>query len=191
MELPTDIQRKIALELEPYDLVSFCAVNKDTNKEICNSDIFWRLKIERDFPEIFRYFQVNKLVLRNPKTTYMRNFIELSEYIDKQVDNIREIYFKTNGTVQNPSKELGVEISNKVYKVIYDTLSDYRKMYNYTPRKYSSYNVRDFNSIKNMVNRNIVKHNLYELDTKLFSEIAAHHIHRSITHYPFIRKYMH
>ena len=31
MDLPLDIQRKIALELEPYDLVSFCSVNKIIN----------------------------------------------------------------------------------------------------------------------------------------------------------------
>ena len=149
MELPYDIQRKIALDLPPYDLISLCRVDKDTNKNICNSDKFWRLKLQKDFPEIVEFFDRTKLPIKNPKVTYIRNFIALSELIEHQVNKIL-------------SKKT---IRKKLYKVLYDSYNDIRLTFDAKTLLYMiTYKYIEFdNAIKVAVNRNIEKYDLNEV----------------------------
>ena len=81
-KLPKDLRRRLALELSPSDLIRFCVSEKKMYEEICNSKEFWREKIHRDFPEVFTYFQRHKMILSNPKNTYIRKFTEVSKMID-------------------------------------------------------------------------------------------------------------
>ena len=83
--LPADLQRQISLDLEPYELIRLCSTNKIFNKNICNNDDFWRLKIERDFPILYNYFSKSGAKLRYPKKTYVRVFTELSTVIENQM----------------------------------------------------------------------------------------------------------
>lgn len=90
--LPEDVQRKIALELSPSDLINFCLTEKQKMDKICNSDIFWRLKLEKDFRQVFYYYKKHNIILKNPKNTYMRLFTEQARFIeDKLLNEIEEI----------------------------------------------------------------------------------------------------
>ena len=148
-----NILRKIALDLEPYDLISFCASDKSFNKNICSDDNFWRLKIQKDFPEIFEYFKKTGLILRNPKTTYIRNFKKLSEIIEKNAT----VYYNREETdiLKNIKNENKAEVKDKIYKVLYSSYSDIRKQKIY---EYQN------NIIKEILQKYIEKYNLNEID---------------------------
>ena len=60
--LPKDVKRKLALNLSPPDLIRFCATSVDLHADICKSDEFWRLKLEKDYPKMFRYYQKHNMI---------------------------------------------------------------------------------------------------------------------------------
>lgn len=83
-KIPIDIRRNIALNLSPKDLISLCAASKDIfYKGICNDNVFWRLKITQDYPEIMEYYKGK--VLKNPKDTYIRTFSKISKIIEQEI----------------------------------------------------------------------------------------------------------
>ena len=110
-KLPKDLKRKLALELSPVDLITFCASNRELNRDICESKEFWRLKLEVDYPEVIPYFKKYGKPLIDPKKTYIRKFTEVSKLIDKFVakypENLRrrmyndiyDLYEKNKHTV--------------------------------------------------------------------------------------------
>ena len=75
--LPKDVKQKMALDLSPPDLIIFCASGKEINKDICGSDDFWRLKIEKDYSKMFKYYQKHNMTFKKPKNTYIRKFTEI------------------------------------------------------------------------------------------------------------------
>lgn len=79
--LPKGIQRKFLLDLSPSEFIGFCSASKNILKEVCNDD-FWRLKIERDFPDHFLSFQKKNLVIKNPKRTYIRLFTDEIKHLE-------------------------------------------------------------------------------------------------------------
>ena len=89
-KLPKDLKRKLALELSPSDLIGFCASNRELNRDICQSNEFWRLKLEVDYPEVFPYFRKYGKVLTDPKRTYIKKFTELSKPIDEFLNRYPE-----------------------------------------------------------------------------------------------------
>ena len=91
-KLPKDLKRKLALELAPSDLITFCASNRELNRDICESKEFWRLKLDRDYPEVFPYFRKYGKVLVDPKRTYIKKFRELSQPIDEFVNRYPEAW---------------------------------------------------------------------------------------------------
>ena len=72
--LPKDLRRKIALELTPEELIKLCKEKPGWEKEICESKEFWRLKLQRDFPVLFNYYEKSGLTLTQPKNTYLKTF---------------------------------------------------------------------------------------------------------------------
>ncbi len=128
--LPKDLRRKIALELSPPDLIRFCVSEKKLYEEICDSKEFWRQKIARDFPEVFTYSQRHKMILINPKNTYMRKVTEISKMIDEFVNKFpKNIQRQLYNDIYNLYEEKKIEaerIGN--YKVLIDK---YKK---YTPK---------------------------------------------------------
>jgi hypothetical protein len=89
--LSKDIVVKMALELTPPDLVNFCATEKEVYKNACDSDEFWRLKLEKDYPNLFA--KLEKPIL-NPKEEYMKEFTFVSKHIEKTVDKIVELFYE-------------------------------------------------------------------------------------------------
>ena len=151
-----DIQRKIALDLDPSDFISLCSSKKEFYKNICENDIFWRLKIERDYPEIFNYFQKNGLILKNPKNTYIRTFKKIAELLEIYSSNI--IVYENNKDVFKPI-QTNKEVINKIYNVLSSSYIDYRKVYD-----------NDYRTIRNILIKNIKKYNLIELDISFLQQ---------------------
>ncbi len=48
--LPKDVMRLMALELDMPDILNYCLTNKKFNATICESQTFWRNKYMNDFP---------------------------------------------------------------------------------------------------------------------------------------------
>lgn len=151
-----DVLRKIALELPPYDLISLCASKKSFYKDICKNNQFWRFKLEKDFPEVFNYILNLGLSLKNPKSTYMRVFTQLSSLIEKyttiylnkkeEIDILRVVHI---------NKE---KVKDKIYKVLYSAYSDLRKL-----KTVESYE----KVVTQKLNNYIKEYNLYEIDSKI------------------------
>jgi hypothetical protein len=117
--LSKDIRRQLALKLSPPDLINFCLTSKENNEEICNSKDFWRQKLSIDYPEFFRYYQVNNLTLSNPKNTYIRKFTGIS----REIESIVKHYFS-----KNKSKEMYDRIY-KFYVHLRNPSTNYEKDY--------------------------------------------------------------
>lgn len=78
---PADMQRKVALELTPSELFKMCS--DDTFKRtICDSKEFWLLKLEKDYPDMFRYYKKHSMKFANPKNTYVKKFSKYSEAVE-------------------------------------------------------------------------------------------------------------
>lgn len=152
-----DVLRKIALELPPYDLISLCASKKSFYKDICKNNQFWRLKLEKDFPEVFNYILNLGLSLKNPKSTYMRVFTQLSSLIEKyttiylnkkeeEIDILRDVRINKD------------KVKDKIYKVLYSAYSDLRKL-----KIVDSYE----QVVTQKLNKYIKEYNLYEIESKI------------------------
>jgi len=114
MNLTKDIQRKIALELSPVDLINFCVTNKTFNASICNSKEFWIQKLEIDYPEeLLPIYQGKKI--DNPKSIYIKRFTEISNEIEKIIPMFIEDVF---GLV---SKFLKEEYKTELFKILFNT----------------------------------------------------------------------
>tara|TARA_R110002153_G_scaffold107706_2_gene247860 strand:- start:271 stop:810 length:540 start_codon:yes stop_codon:yes gene_type:complete len=116
--LPADVQRHLALELEPYSLISLCSSSKSFYKDICSNDSFWRLKIEKDFYPVFKNIQNMNHHLINPKKTYMRLFTKLSEVIEQELK--KELQKEVDSSPER---------SRLLYKVMYDSFLEINKIF--------------------------------------------------------------
>ena len=81
--LPADIQRKLALELSPPDMINLCLTSKQQMANICESKDFWLKKLEQDYPEALLITYRDNLPLINPKRTYLRKFQEVSKVVEE------------------------------------------------------------------------------------------------------------
>ena len=120
--LNKDIKRKFALELRPPDLIKFCLVKREINKEICESDEFWRLKLERDYPHIFYYYQRNDTVVKHPKDVYVKQFLAVSKVIEGFINELRKYNFLTRTYISVSSEE-----KRNFYNDIYDMYENHIK----------------------------------------------------------------
>ncbi len=50
MDLPYKVRMYVVVQIPYPDVLRFCATSKKA-KEVCDDDYFWKLKIERDFPD--------------------------------------------------------------------------------------------------------------------------------------------
>lgn len=153
-----NILRKIALELPAYDLISLCVSKKSFYKDICSSSQFWRLKLEKDFPEAFNYILNLGLPLKNPKSTYIRVFTQLSELIEKYTKKFVDYY---TGEEMEFSRLIPLnkeKVLQKIYKTLYDAYAELRKM--------KIKNMYDVN-VKNTLKRYIEENNLNEIEEKI------------------------
>ena len=105
--LPKDVTIEMALNLSPPDLVSFCSASKTQNR-VCNSDDFWRRKLQRDYPEKFLEG------IKNPKEIYIKKFTYVSRRIEKLlIEVIRESF------PENFYKFLTTEYKDELYTRLY------------------------------------------------------------------------
>ena len=81
-DLPHDIKRQIALEFPAPYLIELCTKYPQIGKGVCESNDFWRLKLQRDFPTYFKYFTDHNISIKNPKNAYMRKVAYISENLE-------------------------------------------------------------------------------------------------------------
>lgn len=99
-KLPKDVTQEMALNLSPPDLVEFCASSKQYNKIICQSETFWRRKLEKDYPEAVYDISYSpdktniiKKQIENPKQVYIDKFTSISRELEELVDSIINTFY--------------------------------------------------------------------------------------------------
>ena len=92
--LPKDVAIEIALNLSPADLIRFCSASKAQNR-ICNSNDFWRRKLNKDYPE------TKDKIIEYPREVYIYKFTyaksfpyKFSKYLTDQYR--KDLYFSLN-----------------------------------------------------------------------------------------------
>jgi len=92
--LSNDVLFKIALDMKPNDIESFCLTSKRFNRLICANDYFWQRKYQKDFkekPHIPTYKEIYEL-----KTTQNKNLVKvLNDFINYDefsYENKKKIY---------------------------------------------------------------------------------------------------
>ena len=113
--LPKDVAIEMALNLSPPDLISFCSSSKTQNR-ICNSNDFWRRKLEKDYPEELFEFYKSGTPVENPKQVYINKFTFLSRKIEEFVEEFIEKIFQDNFS-KFLSKEYKKELYSNLYKI--------------------------------------------------------------------------
>lgn len=119
--IPKDISVEIALNLSPIDIVRLCATNKKFSREICNSNDFWRRKLQKDYPDETR--QIEGQILSNPKNVYITRFTAVSKLIEDFIPEFIEIVFGDFG------KYLNEKYREDAFTAIYDVYEDVNKNY--------------------------------------------------------------
>lgn len=114
--LPKDVRFEIAMKLKPYELINFCISEKKQNREICESEVFWRRKLEKDYPEEFKS---NKMV-KNSKQRYMERFTYVSRAIEKFIP---QLITDTYGELFNDwlNDAYVQELYNDIFDLYYET----------------------------------------------------------------------
>ena len=107
--LPKDVAIEMALNLSPVDLISLCSSSKTQNR-ICNSNNFWRRKLDRDYPGDF----ASGTILTNPKELYIKRFTYVSRKIEEFMENIIKEAFP-----ENFSRFLNTEYRKELYLKLY------------------------------------------------------------------------
>ena len=111
--LPKDVMAEMALNLSAPDVIKFCSASKSQNR-ICNSNDFWRRKLEKDYPEeLLDFYQTGEPV-DNPKQVYINKFTFLSRKIEEFVEELIEKIFN-----KNFSKFLTAEYKKEIYSRLY------------------------------------------------------------------------
>ena len=54
--LPKDVLIEMALDYELNDILNLCLTSNRLNSVLCDNDEFWRQKLERDYPDTYKYF---------------------------------------------------------------------------------------------------------------------------------------
>ena len=82
--LPKDVAIEMALNLSPPDLINFCATSKTQNR-VCNSNDFWRRKLEKDYPEVLK---TTDKIIEYPREVYIYKFTYVSRSLEKLQEKI-------------------------------------------------------------------------------------------------------
>ena len=107
--LPRGVSQLTAMDLTPYDLISYCQSDPEFNRKICRDEGFWRLKLRRDYPNSANpgnYTNTGwkelyyKLTFKNLKVKVGNTYVGLD------LDRSLRIVFK-----HNPVKNYSVNIS--------------------------------------------------------------------------------
>ncbi|GAG82283.1 unnamed protein product, partial [marine sediment metagenome] len=84
-------------------------------KEICESDSFWRRKLEKDYPqEIIEVRKKGIEVIKNPKNIYIRRFTSVAYKIEKFISVLINFYFG-----ERYNQFLSKEYKEQLFKAIY------------------------------------------------------------------------
>ncbi len=111
-KLPSDVVRKISLDLSPRDVLSLCLSNKFFQKTVCNSNNFWRNKIKIDYPK--QTYPAN-FYQKGPKQLYMLLSMG-SKIIEINYDYYAK-YLRTADWVNSEDDDIKAEELNQLLKI--------------------------------------------------------------------------
>lgn len=120
--LPKDVLIEMALNLSPPDLISFCASSKTQNKIICQSETFWRRKLQKDYPEEFLNFYQTGNPIKNPREVYINRFTLISREIENFVDEFIDKVFPEF------KKFLNKDYKSGLYKAVYSIYEEAKQL---------------------------------------------------------------
>ena len=123
--LPKELTIEIALNLKPADLVKFCAGNRKISQRICDSNDFWRRKLERDYPEEMK--ELKGIVIKNPKDVYMKRFSFISKSIEEFIPKYLDIVF-----TPTRAQRINNVFKKKFYEALYELYVDVSENYQAT-----------------------------------------------------------
>jgi DNA replicative helicase MCM subunit Mcm2 (Cdc46/Mcm family) len=78
--LPKDILFKTIIDLPPMDIVNLSATDKSFNKKNSNLNEFWVLKLQKDYPYLYKSLPKP---INNAKNEYIKEFTFLAKTIEK------------------------------------------------------------------------------------------------------------
>ena len=119
--LPKDVLMETALNLSPPDLISFCATGSRQNEALCNSEIFWRRKLERDYPEEFLEFYKSGYPVENPKRKYINRFTYISGELESFIDDFIDMAFGSERFRGFLNNEYRKEVFKALYRLYEET----------------------------------------------------------------------
>lgn len=122
--LPKDVLSEMVLNLTPPDLIKFCSTGKLQNKIVCESETFWRRKLERDYPEEFLEFYETGIPVKKPKAVYVKRFTFISRKIEDFVEFFIYEVFNV-GFKKFLTEEYRQELFNAIYS-IYEASKKYK-----------------------------------------------------------------
>ena len=131
-KLPKDVVQEMALELAPPDLIEFCLSSKQHNKIICQSEVFWRRKLERDYPETIynvnftegKEMTITKKHISNPKAFYINKFTHISGILEELMKNMIDRFYGDQF-----HHFFNETYKSKLFKSLYKTYEELRKLY--------------------------------------------------------------
>jgi hypothetical protein len=133
-KLDINARMEIVLKLSPKDLLQYCSINKKANKEVCESDIFWRKKLEKDYPlEMLEVRKKGIDVIKNPKNVYMKRFTSVAYKIEKFI----EVFITYNfgeGFINYVTKEYKEKLFDAIHQG-YVSIKNYDFSKNPNPEK--------------------------------------------------------
>lgn len=109
-----NLLRLMAIELDMPSLIKFCKTNKRINKEVCQSQDFWRNKLNKEFPNTIGKFYIadfRKIYLSLINKEVHTYYIFISQE-NKQEDNLPKIFDYIKET---PINEEDYDLAEKLY----------------------------------------------------------------------------
>lgn len=116
MNVPIEIIYKILIHTSPDEIIELCKLDLDVFLDICNDNIFWKDKLEYDFPELYPY--VLKF-LQSTDETYKNYYFDIQIWRRLIVENYPEFlskaddYFASSGSYRQYYKY----IDNNVFTI--------------------------------------------------------------------------
>lgn len=119
-KLPKDVLILLALDLNLPGIISLCQTNERINKNVCENPIFWRNKIQKDFPTA-NYISKNTREVYLKLDKLVRERSELKDILPLIIiDNFKF-------TVDSPESKIAA-IFNSLNKDVLDKIvNDYNK----------------------------------------------------------------
>jgi hypothetical protein len=117
-----DVLIELALNLDPPSLTRLCQTSKRMNEIICDNEIFWRKKIEKERPGILDLIKIGINNPLNYKQIYEDLYLNNYVFSVKYVSNPLQIYGAIQGILEEYdfiiAEDTDLQIGDKAWVVV-------------------------------------------------------------------------